>query len=277
MRQAGVEPGDALKQVVLTSWLGGLGGDLVEAASGGRPLQDSIVRTLTPWRTLKTLHDLTLGRGPWKGRGLVENPIEAVKIAIEEIPPIGRDVSKGLFGLQAFALGTKDPRLDRAFASYYRWRRLHAPRTKIEVGASSEDKVLFRRHMRTVSDLLRRGVSADAPEVKEALTAAVGMKTRSRLQDVQTSIRNRRIFRGPDWQALTDEQKNKVRRYIGETGVRKIEAYDALLEEISSTRYLRRIWRDLPQEQRRDLRQQEREEKREKRAARRATRRAERQ
>lgn len=270
LREAQEEPDDFLMDAVIYNVIGGVGGSVLRSATdGSKDVLETFAQSIVPLEALKTIVDMTTGQGPWQGASFFKDPLQAVALLGRELPAIGKDLERGILGIEALALSGRDQQLDRALGSYYRWRFNNAPFKQITAGQSTEEQRTFRDRMRKVRDLIKAGKGEDDAELREALTTALSGKTKREIKDVGASIRNLRVFSGADWQSLTPEQKEKVRRFIGEAGVRRLEAYDAILTRMAGSRFLKRLYRELPAETRRELRQQEREEKQEERAERR--------
>lgn len=176
--------------------------------------------------------------------------LEKVGKYTRDVLPAARAVHEGLFGISALAITGKDPALDGALDSYYRWRRQHKP---LPEGSDEPDTRAWRDAMRLVVEHTMAGktwtdqqvvdavVSAEAAKMTLAEAPTAEGKPGLRGADaysaarnaVVASLRQRQILPDPKSKELSPAEAASLYSHLGERNIQILRDFDTALETLA--------------------------------------------
>jgi len=154
---------------------------------------------------------------------------------LSEFDKIGKFVRSKVPGSRAISTGlslaglSQDNRdLDAGINAFYRWRRETMGFTEFNSFLKTDERKEFRTQIRRVIEAMKDGDQAKYYEAMDAATDAAGS-----YRKVRESLKARTILRDAANKKLDQEQKEELRRHIGNRAVNLLEDFDAMLESAS--------------------------------------------
>lgn len=183
---------------------GGLGQPVATAFQGAMQPGDSthdfgqaVLRALGPVDAGRQFYDyVRAGIGGMDVPGYENtNLLSATGKYLRNVMPAARTIHEGLFGSSALAISDKNPELDNAQNSLYRWLRANDPAKMASVGGADRETETrgFRDAMRRVADRINAGKGWDddtlVGAVVDAEAARMRVDTKERRQAVEQGAR----------------------------------------------------------------------------------------
>lgn len=175
---------------------------------------------------------------------------------VQTITPAVRAANNGLFGMSALALSDKNPELDMAQKSYYRWVRENHPELLASAGGTDREAETrdFRDRMHGVIDKIAAGQTWDDDTLVNAVVDAEAAKMQANLaqgerrreqggrgessyqaykdarESVAASIRSHIILKPG---TFTTEERQQLEQHLGARHLQTLQDFNAVLESVA--------------------------------------------
>lgn len=219
MNEAKDEPFKFLTEAFLSSisgpayllWQGktqkGLGGYGEQAA-----------RMAFPYAVMNDLNDMAMGFGQYKDRPTFQR----IGMFLKNKTPGTRAIGTGL---AMVGLSQQNQKLDESMKALSRWRRENLGFSENRDYFNVDERKDFRMHIKQAIDAMKVG---DQTKFNDEWMAAAGAQD---IDKVGQSFKARRVLVGPGGKALDADQKEALRKHIGDDAYEALEYYDLMLDQ----------------------------------------------
>lgn len=220
LNEAQDEPLDFLTE----SFMATISGPAYSAWSGmkakGVPgITDAAARMVFPYSVATEITDMTQGKGRYRDQDIHTR----IGKFISARTPGTRAIAQGL---ALFGLSSEDKKLDAALDGFYRWRRDEMGFDERRSFLKKDELKEFRREMRKAVDALKSG---DVDKFQDAYLAAAEQKGELGRKG-SVSFTSRKVLRNATGGPLTEDEKDALRKRIGDDAVDRLEYFDVMLE-----------------------------------------------
>lgn len=174
-------------------------------------VMDSLAGPILPASFTQDLVDMMKDQGRYRDMSWTEKAAKFLRSANPAAP-----VAANIIGV--LGITESHTEMDAAMREYWNWRRKYAPTSQTSPVA---DDTGFRSNMRRAAQAIRNG-----EQPNEYIREAMRVKED---RYIAASLRARRLLHG-----LKPAEYRKLREYVGENTMAKLEQYDAMLEAWAS-------------------------------------------
>lgn len=182
---------------------------------------EQAARLAFPYAVMNDLNDMAMGFGQYKDR----STFQRIGMFLKNKTPGTRAIGTGL---AMFGLSQQNQKLDESIKALSRWRRDALGFSENRDYLNEDERKSFRMHIKQAIDAMKVG---DQEKFNEEWMAAAGEQDMTK---VGQSFKSRKVLIGPSGSALTTDQKDALRRHIGDDAYDALEYYDLMLDQAAS-------------------------------------------